>query len=194
MSKSDSKNNQPKSSDDSNEVTPQAHTEAHNQTSVHIDSISEAHATSSTNELDGRLDDLTQDLKRVQAEFLNYKRRAEQERGEASELAKTRVVREFLSVRDSFDQELLHRPSDVDAKWAASIDSIRGQFDKALKSLSVERFESVGQKFDPHRHEAIAVEDGEGQHEVVTDELQAGYQLGATVLRHAMVKVGHSDE
>ena len=174
--------------DESTEATNM--TESH--TEVHVESHSESHvsggdAVAADDAAVVQLAETTADLQRVQAEFLNYKRRAEIERAETINFAKGRVVREFLTVRDSFDQELAHRPASIDAKWAASIDSIRAQFDKTLNQLGVERFESVGQPFDPHRHEAIAT-DGAG--DTVTEELQAGYQLGDTILRHAMVKVG----
>lgn len=170
--------------------TTSNHSQSH--TDVHVETSSEQ-TVMGAESVDERFEELTNDLKRVQAEFVNFKRRAEAERTEVMEFAKSRVVREFLSVRDSFDQEQTHRPEDVDAKWAASIDSIRSQFDKAMKNLGVERFESVGFAFDPHRHEAILMEDGDGEHEVVTEELQPGYLQGETVLRHAMVKVGRSD-
>jgi molecular chaperone GrpE len=134
--------------------------------------------------------ELTADLQRLQAEFANYKRRAEAERSEVMDFAKARVVREFLTVRDSFEQELIHRPKSIDPTWASSIDAIRSQFDKVLASLGVERFDSVGKAFDPHLHEAVAA-DGAG--DIVTEELAGGYKLGATVLRHAMVKVGGAD-
>lgn len=143
---------------------------------------------------DDQINELTNDLKRIQAEFVNYRRRAEAERAETLSFAKNRVVREFLTVRDSFDQEAAHRPAGTDPAWAASIDSIRSQFDSVLASLGVERFESKGHAFDPHLHEAVMMEDGQGAHEVVLEEMQPGYRLGDTVLRHAVVKVGHSDE
>jgi molecular chaperone GrpE len=135
----------------------------------------------------GDVAELTADLQRLQAEFVNYKRRADAERASVTEFAKARTAREFLTVRDSFDQELAHRPKDVDANWAASIDAIRAQFDKTLNNLGVQRFDSVGQPFDPHQHEAISMDGGD---EVVTEELQAGYKLGDAILRHAVVKVG----
>jgi len=131
--------------------------------------------------------ELVADLQRLQAEFANYKRRAEAERADVIDFAKTRVIREFLAVRDSFDSEQTHRPATVDSAWAASIDAIRAQFDKVLSSLGGERFVSADQPFDPHQHEAVA-SDGDG--DFVTEELQAGYKLGPTILRHAMVKVG----
>jgi molecular chaperone GrpE len=142
---------------------------------------------------DERIEELTQDLQRVQADFVNYKRRAETEKSELLDFAKSRVVKEFLAVRDNFDRELASRPAEVDAEWAKSIDNIRAGFDAVLKTLGVERFESVGQTFDPHLHEAIAMDEGEGAHEVVTDELQAGYKQGDQILRHAMVKVGKTE-
>ena len=136
---------------------------------------------------DERVVELTADLQRVQAEFQNYKRRTDGEKSEVFDFAKAKVVREFLATRDSFDQELAHRPTDIDPKWASSIDAIRAQFDKSLSILGAGRFESVGQPFDPHLHEAVSMDGGD---EVVTEELQAGYKLGDTILRHAMVKVG----
>jgi molecular chaperone GrpE len=154
-------------------------------TEVNVETTSESTVTSGSVQADP--DDLTADLQRLQAEFINYKRRAEAERADVIDFAKTRVIREFLVVRDSFDQELAHRPATVDPTWATSIDAIRAQFDKVLSDLGVERFESKGQPFDPHLHEAIAT-DGEG--DTVTEELSAGYKLGAAVLRPAMVKVG----
>jgi molecular chaperone GrpE len=169
-----------------------AQNQAQSQTEIHVETHSEQHVSSgdvsgigpaST----GREAELTADLQRIQAEFVNYKRRAEAERTDVINFAKSRVVREFLTVRDTFDQEQAHRPKDADPGWAASIDAIRSQFDAVLKNLGVERFESVGQPFDPHLHEAVS-SDGAG--DTVIEELQAGYKLGDTVLRHAMVKVG----
>jgi molecular chaperone GrpE len=139
-----------------------------------------------------RIDELTSDLQRIQAEFINYRRRAEAEKAEVLDYAKTRIVRDFLAVRDSFDHEQTHRPTDADPAWAKSIDTIRAQFDQVLQGLGVVRFESQGQPFDPHLHNAVAMEDGEGDQEVVVEELQPGYKLGDTVLRHAMVRVGRT--
>jgi molecular chaperone GrpE len=56
--------------------------------------------------------------------------------------------------------------------------------------LGVQSIETVGSVFDPHLHEAVSMdEDGKGSHEIVSDELQSGYQIGDHVIRHAMVKV-----
>ncbi|MDB5178250.1 MAG: grpE [Patescibacteria group bacterium] len=166
------------------------------QNEVHVETHTESHVSSGSVDGDqqGRIDELTADLQRLQAEFLNYKRRAEADRADLLALAKTRVVREFLAVRDNFDREQANRPATVDPAWATSIDAIRNQFDQVLKGLGVEQFASKGRPFDPHFHEAVAMEDGAGDHEVVLEELQAGYKLGDNVLRHAIVKVGKTTE
>jgi molecular chaperone GrpE len=155
-------------------------------TDVHVETHSETHVSSGA-DVQARIDELTGDLQRVQAEFVNYRRRAESEKAEVLDFAKSRIAREFLTVRDSFDYELAHRPAGADPEGAKTIDAIRAQFDQVLSTLGVERFESKGQPFDHHLHEAISMDGGD---EVVTDELQAGYKLGDTVLRHAVVKVG----
>jgi len=171
-----------KQNDDAAHVHDEQHTE------VHVETHSETNVQGGgVGPSDDQVAELTADLQRLQAEFLNYKRRAEAERAELLDFAKVGVVRQFLAVRDTFDAEATHRPADVDATWAASIDAIRNQFDTVLKQLGVERFESLGQPFDPHQHEAVATE---GAGDTVVAELSSGYKLGNTILRHAMVKVG----
>jgi molecular chaperone GrpE len=162
--------------------------ESHNE--VHVETHTESHVTAGSGDAQERIEELTADLQRVQAEFINYRRRAEAEKGEVLDFAKARIAREFLTVRDSFDHELTHRPDHADSEWAKTIDAIRTQFDQVLAGLGVERFESKGQPFDPHLHNAISMEEGDGKEEIVIEELQPGYKLGDTVLRHAMVKVG----
>jgi len=63
------------------------------------------------------------------------------------------------------------------------------QFESTLGSLGVERIKTVGEPFDPHYHEAVSMEEGDGTVEVVCEELQPGYKLGDEVIRHAMVRV-----
>lgn len=159
-----------------------------------VEEVEELEQADAGDEQAEKIVELTNDLKRVQAEFLNFKRRAEEEKTELLDFAKNRVVREFLAVRDNFDRELANRPAGVDKKWAESIDAIRKQFDSVLATLSVERFDSEGTAFDPHLHEAIQMDDEGGKYEVVTEELQPGYKLGRRILRHAIVKVGRTDQ
>jgi molecular chaperone GrpE len=55
--------------------------------------------------------------------------------------------------------------------------------------MGVKRIQTIGQDFNPHFHEAVGIDEGEGDKEIVSEELQAGYHIGDTVIRHAMVKV-----
>jgi molecular chaperone GrpE len=145
-------------------------------------------------ELQTQLAEVTADLQRVQAEFINYKRRVQDERAELMDSATARVLRELLPARDSFDHELAARTAETLAGQAAAIDAIRAQFDQSLRGLGVERFTSAGRLFDPQLHEAVADAGGEGDYEVVANELQPGYRLGDRVLRPAMVRVEHVAE
>jgi molecular chaperone GrpE len=63
------------------------------------------------------------------------------------------------------------------------------QFEKTLADIGVKRIKTVGEPFDPHIHEAVSAEEGDGDQEIVSEELQAGYKLGDEVIRHAMVRV-----
>jgi molecular chaperone GrpE len=108
--------------------------------------------------------------------------------------ATARVLRELLPARDSFDHEQASRTDGTSSAQITAIDAIRAQFDQSLRGLGVERFVSAGQLFDPQLHEAVADAGGEGDYEVVVNELQPGYRLGDRVLRPAMVRVGRVAE
>jgi molecular chaperone GrpE len=138
-----------------------------------------------------RMTELEANLKRIQADFINYRRRQEEERGELLNLAKSDVVLRWLPLIDNLDRGLGHLPSELtDNPWAKVVEQVARQAQEVLKSLGVEKIESLGQPFDHNLHEAIAFEDGTGEQEVVVEELQPGYMLGDKVIRHAMVRVG----
>jgi molecular chaperone GrpE len=143
------------------------------------------------NELQERIEELTGDLQRLQAEFLNYKRREDGAKAELLEMAKREVITLLLPTLDNIERALAHRPAELaDNAWALGVEQVGKQTTTALAKLGIERIETVGQPFDHNLHEAIAYEDGEGDHEVVVEELQPGYRMGDRIIRHAMVKVG----
>jgi len=153
-----------------------------------------------SDELQARIEELTADLQRLQAEFANYKRREGEAKAELLEMAKREVVTLLLPVIDNFERAMKHHPvpelenlsgeGDAKLEWMRGINKIYQQFEKALDNLGIQRIPTVGQPFDHNLHEAVSMEDGDGSREVVTEELQAGYRMGDTVIRHAMVKVG----
>jgi molecular chaperone GrpE len=141
-------------------------------------------------ELQQQVTALTEALQRERADALNLQRRHEDQVGNLKGVVKAEVVRQLLPVIDNFERALKHIPAELAGDdYVKGITGIVKQFEKALTDLGVEKIKTVGQPFDPHLHEAVSMEDGEGSQEVVCEELQPGYKMGDQMLRHAMVRV-----
>lgn len=137
-----------------------------------------------------QIDDLTQALQRERADATNLRRRYEEQIASLQTLAKASVVRDLLPVIDNFERALKHVPADLaENDYVKGIQSIVKQFEKTLEQLGVQKIKTVGEPFNPHLHEAVSMEEGDGDHEVVSEELQSGYTLNEEVLRHAIVRV-----
>ena len=142
------------------------------------------------NKANEQIEELTADLQRLQAEFANYKRREQAARMELQDHAKRELVLDLLPVLDNIDRALSHLPEELQGNaWAGGVQAVAKQADELLGRWGVTRMATVGQPFDHNHHDAIAFEDGDGEHEVVAEELQPGYLQGDRVLRPAMVKV-----
>lgn len=103
---------------------------------------------------------------------------------------KASVIRELLPVIDNFERSLKHVPEDLkDNDYIKGIQGVVKQFEQTLEKLGLKRIKTVGEHFDPNLHEAVSAEEGEGDQEIVSEELQSGWVLGDEVLRHAMVRV-----
>lgn len=144
-------------------------------------------------ELEQHLGELTADLQRVQADFINYRRRAEEERKAQNDMAKAATIMKLLPIIDDIERATAHTPAELaNNTWAQGVVSLSKNLQKSLVELGLHRIESApGTVFDPNLHEAVSMEDGEGDEEVVSEELRAGYQLGTQVVRPAMVRVTH---
>jgi molecular chaperone GrpE len=167
--------------------THDEHTEMHtadNHTEIHVESH-----TSSIVE-GGQLEELEADLKRVQADFVNYKRRVDTERLELMNVAKISVVLDLLPVLDNVDRAVSHMPEDLaDNTWAKGVAQVAKQVDSTFEKLGLSKIGVTGETFDPAMHEAVGMEDGDGDTEVISEVLQTGYKLGERVVRPAMVRV-----
>jgi molecular chaperone GrpE len=137
--------------------------------------------------------ELTADLQRLGADFENYRKRVEAEKAQLSELTKAATVMKLLPIIDTIERAAAHAPAELaDNKWAQGIVGLVKNLEKALGELNLTRIEaSPGTPFDPNLHEAVMMEDGEGEHEVIAEELRAGYKMGEAVIRPSMVKVTH---
>jgi len=136
-------------------------------------------------------------LLRRQAEFENYRRRVERERGELYQHGRDDVLVQFLPVVDNFERALSSlETSEGDAEALRhGVELIHKQFKDALSKFGLEPVEAVGQTFDPHVHEAVTTEATDKHKEnTVIEEFERGYKIGDRLLRPAKVKVASSPE
>ncbi|HSX27662.1 MAG TPA: nucleotide exchange factor GrpE [Patescibacteria group bacterium] len=134
--------------------------------------------------------ELTEALQRERADAENIRRRHEEQIAGLKDLVKASVVRELLPVIDNFERALKHVPKDLEKNdYIKGVNNIVKQFEQTLQQMGVKRIKTTGEAFDPHLHEAVSMEHGDGEHEIITEELQSGYMLGEEVIRHAMVRV-----
>lgn len=143
-------------------------------------------------ELAQQVGELTADLQRTRADFENYRKRADIDRRTARETGEASAILKLLPVIDTIDMATAQMPEALaDDAWAQGVAKLPKRLESSLAALNVVRIEAApGTVFNPDMHEAIQFdEDAEGEHEVIAEELQAGYMLGEVPIRHAMVKV-----
>jgi len=144
-------------------------------------------------ELEQHLGELTADLQRVQADFINYRTRMEEDKQRTINGAKAATILKLLPVIDNIERAVGHVPAELeDNQWAKGVAALAKNLDKSLGELGVARIATVNRPFDPNLHEAISAE-GDGDHEIVSEELRAGYMLDGQVIRHSLVKVSRQD-
>ena len=143
-----------------------------------------------TVELQQQIGMLTEALQRERADATNLRRRHEEELANLRNRTKASVITELLPTIDNFERALKHVPADIkDHEYIKGVEGVVKQFEKTLADMGVERINTLDQPFDPTYHEAVSLDDGDGSEEIVSEELQAGYKIGDTVIRHAMVRV-----
>jgi molecular chaperone GrpE len=137
------------------------------------------------------LDEMRMMLQRAQADFLNYKRRNEEDRANFIKQAHAEVIEQILPVLDNFKRAAEHVPESLkDDGWVTGIKSIEKQLEKILEDNGLEKIETNGQEFDPNIHEAIGqtADPNQKNNTIVSEEL-AGYFLNGKLLRPAKVIV-----
>lgn len=143
-----------------------------------------------TDELQRKVGELTEALQRERADAENIRRRHDEQILGLKTMIKAQAVEELLPVIDNFERALKHIPKELEGnEYIKGVQGVVKQFESTLQSMGVNRIKTVGEVFDPALHEAVGMEESDGDHEIVSEELQAGYVLGDEVIRHAMVKV-----
>lgn len=128
---------------------------------------------------------------RSAADFANYKKRVEQERGESARLVSAALVINLLPVCDDLERAV----ATVDAhlaglNWVQGVVAIQRKFQQLLEAMGVSEVAAAGETFDPNRHEAVGKQPGDDGK--VLHVVQKGYQIGDRVIRPAMVIVGEA--
>jgi molecular chaperone GrpE len=129
---------------------------------------------------------------RAKAEGENFRKRSQTEIANAHKFAVENFTSELLAVKDSLEAAL--------ASETASVDSMRSGVELTLRQLksvfekfSVAEIQPLGQKFDPHRHQAIGTVQSDAEPNTVVQVLQKGYLLHDRVIRPALVMVAKGE-
>jgi molecular chaperone GrpE len=144
-------------------------------------------------------DEYLDSLRRLQADFENYRKRIAKSQAEQAERAATDLVTKLLPVLDTLDMALAHLTGTTfddeplaagSAAEAASLAQVGSALTEVLARAGLERIDPQGQVFDPTEHDAVALDaDSDAAEHEVTEVLRAGYRWKGRVLRPAMVKV-----
>src|SRR6201981_3221087 len=136
------------------------------------------------------LEELRQTLVRHQADFANYRKRAEKENTEAGRRATARVIEALIPVIDGFEHALAaHREAEYE-NYRKGFELIYKQLLDNVTKLAAERGDPTGNQFDPHLHQAMdRTETTEHEDGTVLQVFQPGYVFHGRVLRPAMVRV-----
>ena len=151
-------------------------------------------ADSKIEKVEEERDSYLETLRKVQADFENYKKRVLRDTQEFSEAKSIKLIGELLGVLDNFELALNHfdevEQDDRIQSLKKGIDLVYSEFYSALEKQGLERIEANGEPFDPQFHEAVLHDDsGENESEIVVEVLRPGYAIRGKVVRPAMVKV-----
>jgi molecular chaperone GrpE len=136
-------------------------------------------------------EELKQQVLRAQADFVNYKRRVEQDREQQARQATWTVVQDIVPILDNLDLTLANMPEAVRGlSWADGLLLVDRQLRATLERQGLRPIEAVGTIFDPTLHEAIVHEESSehADNEIIA-ELRRGYLLNDKVVRPTLVKV-----
>ena len=129
---------------------------------------------------------------RSQADFINYKRRSEQEKEEIRKFANSALILNVLPVLDDLERAFASIPPKLDKlSWVEGIRLIERKLRNSLETLGLSPIEAMGKPFDPKFHQAAMHR--KGREGIVIEELQKGYKLHDRVLRPVTVVVGNGE-
>lgn len=150
----------------------------------------EANGTDELSKTKQELDETTDRLKRIMAEFENYKKRSSKEREMLYNSLLADIISSFLPIIDNLEKAVDAKTEDEGYKQGVEL--VLKQFMDTFKSLGVEQIEAVGKTFDPEIHEAVSsLQDESLGEKEIKEEFRKGYKIGTKVIRHSMVVVAN---
>jgi molecular chaperone GrpE len=139
-----------------------------------------------------KADDYLDSWKRAQADFVNYKRRAEQERMEIGKYANSELILSLLPVLDDFERAFESiPPRSAKTAWVDGVRLVERKLRATLAAQGLSTIKAEGETFDPNQHEAVM--HGKGEDGKVVMEMQKGYKLFDKILRPSKVAVGNGE-
>ena len=131
---------------------------------------------------------------RLMAEFDNFKRRNNKALSDSYQKATEKVICSFLPVLDDM-QRIVKDTKNIDIKILnEGISMVEAKFIKILSNYNVEKFDSLGQGFDPDLHEAIMSQSSKENENIIIDEFEKGYKIEDKIIRHSKVIVSKGDK
>lgn len=145
-------------------------------------------------ELVRELEEVRQHVLYAQAETQNVRRRLEQEKVAAAQYAATAFARDMLSVKDNLERALSAIPEELRGDdnmkgLVAGLEATGREVDSAFQRHGIVRIEAMGQKLDPHLHQAMLEVPSDAEPGTIVQEMQAGYTIKDRLLRPALVGV-----
>jgi len=136
-----------------------------------------------------KLKELESHFKVLAAEFDNYRKRVEKEKGEIVSIVERKVFLDLISINDVLETALKVQRQSKDESSIKGFEMVYSEFQKVLKKYRVEKQVVLGKKFNPSFHNAVTALESEKEDDIILEEVQPGYLFNGQVLRPAMVVV-----
>jgi molecular chaperone GrpE len=141
-------------------------------------------------EATARADENLKGWQRVMADFENYKRRDQEHHAELLAYGQEQVLTSYIRTAEDLSLIMAHLPTTLEQveEWKKGVSGVAKRIDESLREFGIERIATVGQKFNPELHEAVAQVDGE-EDGIIAEEVAPGYKRSDKLLKPAQVKV-----
>lgn len=137
-----------------------------------------------------RNEDLLSNLKYLQADFENYRKRVDREIRDLEEFSTLGLIRKLIPVLDDLDLAVATATKAEDKGLVEGVKMVQKNLDSALEAEGLQEINAVGKPFDPSTHEAIeSVQGKNNSQDMVIEEMRKGYTFKGKVLRPSAVKV-----